>query len=145
MTEYCSKPDKEFPDRPNLQFWTWHTSLHPVPSDDPPSDCGRGLSRYDTADQVGDWWGSLVLDEQWIRDCKSSRHEILAISEAKAFTQEECDVWTYYIPKEREQSQWELYYVLLVERKKVKWERVACGKSFKAAFMDSEWKEIILG
>lgn len=150
MTKYSSEPDKEFPDQPILQFWTWHTTLHLAPSDDDddPSPAGRsgsGLRRYDIADQVGDWCGSLVLDEQWIRASQSSRHEFIAISEAKAFTRDECDVWTYYTPKEREQSEWDLYFVLLVERKGVKWERVALGKVFKAAFANSEWKEIILG
>ena len=145
MTEYSFEPDKEFPDQPILQFWTWHTSLHLAPSDDPPPDCGSGLCRDDIADLVCDWRGSLVLDEQRIRDSKFSRHEFIAISEAKAFTQEKCGVRTYYIPKEREQSEWDLYYVLLVERKSVKWERVALGKAFKAAFANSERKEIILG
>ena len=150
MTKYSSEPDKEFPDQPILQFWTWHTTLHLAPSDDddgpsPPGPSGSGLRRYDIADQFGDWCGSLVLDEQWIRASQSSRHEFIAISEAKAFTRDECNVWTYYTPKEREQSEWELYFVLLVERKGVKWERVALGKVFKAAFASSEWKEIILG
>ena len=150
MTKYSSEPDKEFPDQPILQFWTWHTTLHIAPSDDdddpsPPGRNGNGLRRYDIADQVGDWCGSLVLDEQWTQASNSSRHEFIAISDAKAFTREECDVWTYYTPKEREQSEWDLYFVLLVERKGVKWERVALGKVFKAAFAISEWKEIILG
>ncbi|KAM0806100.1 heterokaryon incompatibility protein-domain-containing protein, partial [Usnea florida] len=150
MTEYSSESDKEFPDQPILQFWTWHTALHIAPSDDdddpsPPGRNGSGLRRYDIADQVGDWCGSLVLDEQWTQASKSSRHEFIAISDAKAFTRDECDVWTYYTPKEREQSEWDLYFVLLVERKGVKWERVALGKVFKAAFAMSEWKEIILG
>ena len=150
MTKYSSEPDKEFPDQPILQFWTWHTTLHLAPSDDDddpssPGRSGSGLRRYDIADQVGDWCGSLVLDEQWIRASQSSRHEFIAISEAKAFTRDECDVWTYYTPKERDQSEWDLYFVLLVERKGVKWERVALGKVFKAAFANSEWKEIILG
>lgn len=150
MTKYSSEPDKDFSDQPILQFWTWHTTLHLALSDDdddpsPPDRSDSGLCHYDIADQAGDWCGSLVLDEQWIRASRSSRHEFIAISDAKAFTQAECDVWTYYTPKEREQSEWELYFVLLVERKGVKWERVALGKVFKAAFANSEWKEIILG
>jgi hypothetical protein len=62
---------------------------------------------------------------------------------------EECDVWTYYVPKERENSEWDLYYVLLVEQKDMIWYRVALGKVFKAAFnnavMGKRWREIILG
>lgn len=146
MTDYSSKPDKEFPDQPILQFWTWHTSLHLVPSENPGEKPGKGLSRYDIADETGDWCGSLVLDEQWITKSRRSKHEFIALSDAKTFTKDECDVWTYYIPKEREQSEWDLYYVLLIERKEnTRWERVALGKVFKAAFADAEWKEIILG
>ena len=146
MADYSSKPDKEFPDQPILQFWTWHTSLHLVPSEDTGTKPGKGLCRYDIADEIGDWCGSLVLDEQWITKSRRSKHDFIAISEAKAFTKDECDVWTYYIPKERNQSEWDLYYVLLVERKEnMRWERVALGKVFKEAFSHAEWKEIILG
>ncbi|MCJ1454643.1 hypothetical protein MMC28_004996 [Mycoblastus sanguinarius] len=145
MSEYGSEPDKEFPDQPILQFWTWHTSLHLVPSDSPGSTPKNGLCKYDIADQIGDWCGAIFLDEKWIKDSKLSRQEFIAISEAKTFTQEECDIWTYYIPKERDQSEWDLYYVLLIERRQAKWERVALGKVFKPAFANSEWREIILG
>ena len=117
MADYCSKPDREFPDQPILQFWTWHTSLHLVPSENPGPKPGKGLCRYDIADEIGDWCGSLVLDEKWITKSRRSKHDFIAISEANAFTKDECDVWTYYIPKEREQSEWDLYYVLLVEQK----------------------------
>lgn len=145
MANYSPEPDKEFPDQPILQFWTWHTSLHLVPSDNAHSSPGQGLCRYDIADEIGDWCGSLVLDQQWIEQAPVGKHEFIAISEAKSFTREECDVWTYYIPKEREQSEWDLYYVLLVERKDIYWERVAVGKVFKTAFGEAKWKEIILG
>ena len=146
MADYSSEPDKEFPDQPILQFWTWHTSLHLVPSENPGPKPGKGLCRYDIADEIGDWCGSLVLDEEWITKSQRSKHDFIAISEAKAFTKDECDIWTYYIPKEREQSEWDLYYVLLIERKdNMRWERVALGKAFRAPFANAEWKEIILG
>ena len=150
MADYDSKPDKEFPDQPILQFWTWHTSLHLMPSENPGSNPGKGLSRYDIFDSIGDWCGSLVLDSERISDSPSPSgskpFEFIAISEAKAFTRDECDAWTYYIPKEREQSEWDLFYVLLVERKEnMRWERVALGRVFKNAFEGAEWKEIILG
>ena len=146
MADYSSKPDQEFPDQPILQFWTWRTSLHLVPSENPAPKPGKGLCRYDIADETGDWCGSMVLDEKWAARSQRSKHDFIAISHAKAFTQDECDVWTYYIPKEREQSEWDLYYVLLVERKGgMRWERVALGKVFRAAFADAEWKEIVLG
>lgn len=58
----------------------------------------------------------------------------------KGFTPEECSVWTYYIPKEREESEWDLYFVLLVAFLEAKgiWGRVALGKVFKAEFSHSK-------
>ena len=147
MADYSSEPDKEFPDQPILQFWTWHTSLHIVPSEENLGlEPGKGLGRYDIADEIGDWCGSLVLDTEWFTKSRRSDHEFIAISEAKAFTKDECDTWAYYIPKEREQSEWDLYYVLLIERKDdMKWERVALGKVFKRAYSNAQWTEIVLG
>ncbi|KAL9112354.1 MAG: hypothetical protein Q9187_007790 [Circinaria calcarea] len=158
--DYTSKPDIEFPDQAFLQFWTWSTSLHLVPSDNDHKNIGDGLVRYDIADEIGDWCGSIILDEEWVArkeqenksDFDGSSHEFIAISDAKAFTYDECNTWTYYIPKEREQSEWDLYYVLLIEKNKPNdriSHRVALGKVFQAAFENNaasrncEWKEII--
>ena len=69
----------------------------------------------------------------------------MAVSEARSFTLDECPEWTYYVPKEREQSEWDLFYVLLVRRRDEKWERVGLGKVFKEAFRDARWKEVMLG
>jgi hypothetical protein len=160
MAKYDPKPGKEFPDQPILQFWTWFASLRLTRCDSPHTNPGTGLCRYDIADDIGDWCGSIVLDERWIAAEKSSRRELegskrefIALSDAKNFTTDECGIWTYYIPKERDQSEWDLYYVLLVERERERagliWHRVALGKVFKAAFSNAiprqEWKEIILG
>jgi len=87
-----------------------------------------------------------VLDEQWVRSKTYANREFVAISEAKKFTQDECEAWTYYIPKERDQSEWDLFYVMLIERKDKQWERVGLGKVFKKAFMrNATWREIMLG
>lgn len=145
MAEHGSEPDKEFPDQPILQFWTWSNSLHLVAPENVVRQTENGLCRYDIASDIGDWCGSIVLDENWFNHTKASRHEFIAISEAKAFTEEECEIWTYYIPKERARSKWDLYYVLLIERVGHKYQRVALGKVFKAAFSNADWKEIILG
>ncbi|KAL2126110.1 hypothetical protein VTI74DRAFT_1673 [Chaetomium olivicolor] len=79
----------------------------------------------------------------------ATEFEFLAISEAKAFTKDEFPDWTYYIPKERIESEWDLFFVLLVEHFPVEgfYRRVALGKVFKAAFTlaDDQWCEIILG
>jgi hypothetical protein len=112
---------------------------------------GKGTSRYDIADYTGDWCGTIVLDQEWgAKQAPGSKHEFVAISEAKNFTSEENDIWTYYIPKEKEQSEWDLYYVLLVKHKGHIAYRVGLGKVFKEAFSNSclpgtEWEEFILG
>ena len=75
--------------------------------------------------------------------------DFIAISEAKSFTHDECPMWTYYIPKERHESQWDLFFVLLVEYDPTtgSWHRIGLGKVFQAAFTfaTEEWQEIILG
>lgn len=153
------KPEtSEFPLLPILQFRTWHTWLH-IKQSNPPrqqvqdrkiltmnagnNNNSTGLARYHIADEVGDWCGSIVLDTEWAA-LAGERQEFIAISEAKAFTLAECPEWTYYIPKEREQSEWDLFYVLLVERKEERWERVGVGKVFKEAFHSSKQREIML-
>ena len=79
----------------------------------------------------------------------AAEFEFIAISEAKSFTEHEFPDWTYYIPKERIESEWDLYYVLLIEPTATDGihRRVALGKVFKTAFArsDDEWEEIILG
>jgi len=140
----------EFPLMPILQFWTWHTWLNvklPTSREQNAlrSNAGPGLARGHIADESGDWCGSIVLDEGWIKSKPSASQELIAISEAKTFNRNECEAWTYYIPKERDQSEWDLFYVLLIERKQEKWERVGLGKVFKEAFMrTATWKEIML-
>lgn len=152
VTDYSHEVDREFPDQPLLQFWTWSAALHVLPAIKRDEKLGAGLQRHDLADDVGDWCGSIVLDEAWAAEhvLKGRKHEFIAISEAKNFTDEECEVWTYYIPKERDQSEWDLYYVLLVEeRNSMVKQRVALGKVFRAAFEitvpGQSWKEIVLG
>ena len=78
-------------------------------------------------------------------------HEFIAVSDAKGFELEEYDGWTYYTPAEKEQSAWELYYVLLVVHDDLGVaHRVGLGKVYKEALQNScdgeaEWKEFILG
>ncbi|RSL64785.1 hypothetical protein CEP54_004599 [Fusarium duplospermum] len=158
---------EEFPDQPFLQFFTWRGGFHlalcdaenqPGPNQVPngtaktKADPSVALSRCDICDRRGDKCGSIVVDAEWLdrkeRD-KKTLFEFIAISDAKQFTKEEFPDWTYYIPKERIESEWDLYFVLLVESfpEEGIYRRVALGKVFKAAFTHSEdeWKEIILG
>jgi hypothetical protein len=71
----------------------------------------------------------------------------IALSDSKGLTADECPVWNYYIPKEKDESEWDLYFVMIIDRNRERalWERVAIGKVFQAAFGDAVWDEIKLG
>ena len=163
---YTSQPNSyEFPLLPILQFRTWHTWLTITKAatttttttttttntntntntSTGTSDLGPGQSRCHVADGMGDWCGTVVVNTRWLVEQRSSQQEFVAVSEARSFTLDECPEWTYYVPKEREQSEWDLFYVLLVRRRDEKWERVGLGKVFKEAFRDARWKEVMLG
>ena len=85
-----------------------------------------------------------MLDNVWLKKTKTAKQEFIALSEAKRFTDDECEIWSYYIPKEREESEWDLFFVMLIEWSDGRWERVGLGKVFKEAFRDATWKEIVL-
>jgi hypothetical protein len=154
---------------PILQFWTWRTELFVAvrsrnggelgdrSSGSPPcggsADGGGGgggageLCQCSIVDKAGDWCGSIVLPYDWIARREGIPLMFIALSDARGFTGDECPVWNYYIPKEKEESEWDLYFVMLLERNKERalWERVAVGKVFQAAFGDAVWDEIKLG
>ena len=159
-------PNNDFPDQRFLQFWTWSAYFRMEisvsasfeggsPSHGPETaragerDDGEER-RYEVRDYKNDWCGTVVLD-QWQPEGfhVSAEHEFIAVSEAKDFTKEEHDTWTYYMPKEREQSEWDLFYVLLLEVRDEIAYRIGLGKVFKEAFENAchekQWKEIILG
>lgn len=168
-TSNSTGPGREFSDQVFLQFFTWHASFHVVPTTAETGGGGLGLElrRCHIMDQRGDKCGSIVVDAEWLQrqqrgeviengtkdgqedKTEKTEFEFIAISEAKAFTKEEFPDWTYYIPKERVDSEWDLFYVLLVEHFPIEgfYRRVALGKVFKAAFAlsDDEWIEFILG
>ncbi|KAH7176868.1 heterokaryon incompatibility protein-domain-containing protein [Dactylonectria macrodidyma] len=167
-TTQASTPSRlveEFPDQPFLQFFTWRADFHVIRSivqssldpmqlpDGPESSETEPLCRCEITDRRGDKCGSVVVDTEWLRKKESecqTMFEFIAISDAKEFTIKEFPDWTYYIPKERIESEWDLYFVLLVEfyQEEGIYRRVGLGKVFKAAFTHSkkeEWKEIILG
>lgn len=148
--------DLEYLDTKYLQFWTWSGFFH---LDDSPlsssSNLGPGLSRFGILDSKDDICGTIVLPDQWVEHGFKEKgidvvYELIAISEAKDFTPEEFDGWTYYIPKERDESEWDLWYVLLVEKiDEVVVRRVGLGKVFQEAFENScspgkEWREFIM-
>lgn len=126
--------------RKNMSSGAFASKLHP------------GLHRLGILDNNGDWCGTIVLDDSWLTKIGKPL-EFIAISEARDFSLEEYDSWTYYLPKEREQSEWDVYFALLVERGEGKWffRRVGLAKIFKSAFHGSSvepgysWKHIMLG
>ncbi|KAK3370748.1 heterokaryon incompatibility protein-domain-containing protein [Lasiosphaeria ovina] len=157
---------QKFPDQIFLQFFSWRASFRVVPADVTPSghcvsdheEVEEGLARFDIIDRRGDKCGSILLDPEWFARQKKplddfnprrTEFDFVAISDAKSFTAAEFPHWGYYIPSEREESEWDLFYVLLVEGSPFEGfcRRVGLGKVFKAAFDQSraEWREIILG
>ena len=144
--------DFPLPDQRFLQFWTWSAYLRLTDhSLSQPRSVGTNLRRFGIADYKGDWCGTIVLPHSWEEHVGPHlEHEFLAISEAKEFSQDEYNSWMYYIPKERSQSEWDLYYVLLVNYADEIAYRVGLGKVYKEAFTNScredmKWKEFILG
>ncbi len=76
MADYTPTPSNEFPDQPILQFWTWYSTLHLLPPNDDNDEgstrrATSGLVRCDIADDMGDWCGSIVVDEDWLLREKS--------------------------------------------------------------------------
>ncbi|KAK7634303.1 heterokaryon incompatibility protein-domain-containing protein [Phyllosticta citricarpa] len=157
------------PDSPMLQFWTDSVWLYLVePNDDTATHpdgprsraCGLGLCRYGIADAAGDWCGSIILSEEWVlqkmhdNDNKNNGGDLvfqfLALSRAKRFTKDECGTWSFYVPFDQQQSEWDLNYVMLVEVKSSVHYRVGVGKVFRHAFRNgvkgkARWEEIVLG
>ncbi|KAH7356882.1 heterokaryon incompatibility protein-domain-containing protein [Rhexocercosporidium sp. MPI-PUGE-AT-0058] len=141
-------------DSPHLQFYTWSAFFRIRQTlDYDYSPDAQGVQRYDILDHKFDWCGTMLLERCKVSALASldSPLEFIAISDAKEFDPIEYDGWSYYIPKERMQSRWDLYYVLLVEYKNDIAYRVGLGKVFKEAFNYScklegkEWKEFVLG
>jgi hypothetical protein len=144
MTDFAARASVSFPDMPMLQFWTMRVSLQVIHASRIPD---TGLSRCHIGDQAGDWCGSIVVNTDWILPRDGRMFNFIALSEAKAFTKEEHSVWTYYIPGERNDSNWDACYALLIEWdfEKHVWERVGLGKVFHEVFVRGAWDEIILG
>jgi len=165
-----------------LQFWTWSAffQLDPVPIETPrgqsPPDHPVSIPtirRFNILDCNSDICGTIVLPNGFADDVERDQqegskmlsYEFIALSDAKLFREtDEMKEWTYYIPKERADSFWDLVYVLLIENDDIPIEvsrrddgddnpkvsrRVGLGKVFKDAFHQSlspgmEWKEFIL-
>ncbi|KAM5344352.1 hypothetical protein ACJ41O_012889 [Fusarium nematophilum] len=68
------------------------------------SNLESGLHRFGITDSSGDWCGTIILDSTWFNSV-GGVFEFAAISDAKEFSLEELDTWTYYIPEERQQAE----------------------------------------
>lgn len=109
-----------------------------------------GLKRFGISDARGEWCGVILLEERWAWEI-GSEFQFVAISDARDFTLDEYDSWTYYVPKEREDSEWDLYNVLLVREvgEPGVYERVGLGKVYKDSFNNSfkpgkDWRTFAL-
>jgi hypothetical protein len=138
-----------------LQFWTHSAYFHLTEelrheSSPFPSNIGDGLRRYGIADNKGNWCGTITLPKFYNKNIDAVFH-FVAISDAREFSMEEHDSWTYYVPRGREDSEWDLYYVLLVEEgeREGVLRRCGLGKIYKTAFANSldpgyGWREFML-
>ena len=148
-------PNSTEKDMPYLQFYTW-SAFFRIRED---KRCtyknrDRKFRRYNIEDYKDDWCGTILLDFYWVSKRQPDLEdpmEFIAISEAKQFDHAEYDDWANYIPVERSESTWDLYYVLLIEYRSDIAYRVGLGKVYKEAFENScrpegkKWKEFILG
>jgi hypothetical protein len=137
-------------DMPFLQFFTWRAFFR-IRADLKPR-IHRKFTRYSIVDYKDDWCGTILLDKFWVPDRDLEQPlEFIAISDAKQFSKEEYSDWANYIPLERQESTWDLFYVLLITYENGIAYRQGLGKVFKDAFDNSckpegkQWEEFILG
>ncbi|KAK3377511.1 heterokaryon incompatibility protein-domain-containing protein [Podospora didyma] len=113
-----------------------------------------GLCRFGITDISGDWCGSIILDKSWMNSV-GAVFEFAAVSDAKEFTLEELDTWTYYIPEERQQAEWYCFNALMLKwspdgnDKQPLAERVGLAKIFQSSFFGRSfkpcaWKRIVM-
>jgi hypothetical protein len=147
------RPSQRYQDDPGftqpiLQFKTYRSEFYVFRDADGSPPAESGLARCHVADRAVDWCGTVLVNEAWVKDNDGTLCSFIAVSEAKSFTDEECRNWTHYIAKDRDEVEWDLFYVLLVQRDmdSLVMERVGIGKVFKEAFdLKDNWHEIKLG
>lgn len=139
-----------------LYFWTWtaffQLSRKSLSSREFSSSLEPGLHRFGIGDIKGDWCGTIVLEEKWFNQV-GGIFEFVAISEARDFSMEELDTWNYYIPEDREMSEWYVFYALMIVWNETHTiaERVGLAKIYQKAFHTGSfqpgkaWREIVLG
>ncbi|KAK1842791.1 heterokaryon incompatibility protein [Colletotrichum chrysophilum] len=156
-----SEPKPTFPTSPHrdksyLYFWTYtaffQLSRETRTSPTFATKLEPGLHRFSLLDSNGDWCGTIILEDKWFT-CVGDVLEFAAISDARDFSMEELDTWNYYVPEDREVSEWQLYYALLIvwgEEYEVA-ERAGLAKIYQRAYdfasfdPGKAWREITLG
>ena len=145
------------PSEGSLHFWTWSAffmlSCTSVSDDNFNSPIAAGLSRFSILDAKGDWCGTVTLDKAYLSDVVGPPLEFLAMSDAHDFTLDECTSWNFYVPSERDEAEWYLYYALMIRwnEKGTIAERLGLAKIYRNAFHTGSflpglrWKEIVLG
>ncbi|EXF73712.1 hypothetical protein CFIO01_02482 [Colletotrichum fioriniae PJ7] len=139
-----------------LYFWTY-TAFFQLSrtSRSSPSFASKleaGLHRFGLLDLNGDWCGTVILEDTWFARV-GDVVELAAISDARDFSMEELDSWNYYVPEDREVSEWHLYYAFVITWNKdcSVAERAGLAKVYQRAFdvasfhPGKAWKEITLG
>ncbi|KAI3550333.1 hypothetical protein CSPX01_01931 [Colletotrichum filicis] len=139
-----------------LYFWTY-TAFFQLSrtSRSSPSFASKleaGLHRFGLLDAHGDWCGTVILEDTWFARV-GDVVELAAISDARDFSMEELDSWNYYVPEDREVSEWHLYYAFVITWNKDRSvaERAGLAKVYQRAFdvasfhPGKAWKEITLG
>lgn len=125
-----------------LQFWTWSGFFTLAE--------GTEGTEFAILDRNGDVCGHVSTFAGSGVYISSMPYEFVAISQGLKFTEEEMPIWTYYVPKSREQSMWDIWNVLLVQTDGFGVSRrVGLGKIFEAAFDEScepgkKWREFVL-
>lgn len=159
-TPLRSKPTKPTVTSPlpgRLYFWTYTAFFQlSVESLANPKLAARerlspGLHRFSLLDKHGDWCGTMVLHESWLGQ-NDRVFEFAALSEARDFAVEELGTWTYYISEDRQDSEWDLYFALLIvwDEEHTVAERLGVAKIFQKAFDSGSyepmkaWREIAL-
>ncbi|KAK0642888.1 hypothetical protein B0T16DRAFT_447003 [Cercophora newfieldiana] len=103
-----------------LQFWTWSAFLRLSAR---PNAVDTRTRWYNILDRNDDVCGSIVLPGEFAdgvdKEPNGQPFQFVATADARIFFEkEEMPEWTYYIPKERHDSSWDLWYVMLIETDK---------------------------
>lgn len=160
-----TRPEERLEDQRFLQFFTWSAYFYLVAEDDEQPFSRRhrmldtDLVRFGIQDGDYNLVGTITLGAAWL-ECANleTRHEFIAISDARGFSQDEMRDWNFIEPSLPTQSEWYAYNVLLLEYDdeiRGVARRAGLGKIYKRGFdtacsmpdrtKKKEWKEIILG